>query len=234
MNRAAVVQKVATPSQVQRWLHFGDDFLAGFVLDAAGAAPANTVAKIYEAMGLGYPGSPFSSADSHVDVLRFRLTPVMTLANAIGKTPDHPRGFIEPPPFTGTGAVQISPDRRVVPLWWLDPTRVPAGAELWRVHANGSQELLATYRDASSGWESARDAASDRPQPLGGNAPPSDLVGTFIAPSTESERSQPEFGVRVTARWRGAEFQAVRRISTEAGEVAARIVYIGRDATEAE
>jgi hypothetical protein len=256
-----ILQMAVLPGREQSWAD-GDDLLCGFVVRAADVSWATSPAELFAAHALGFPGSPFSPQSTAIDVLRFAATPFTRLVSATGGTTAEGEpfgeGFVEPLPFTGTGFVATGGDH-VVPLWWLEPSRVPAGAELWRIHADGADELIATYANVASGWQPAGAARFG----------PSDLVGVFaewnghpvfadilpngravVASSTEvdglrrTERGlwggaiDPSevaalHALRVTASWRGLPFQLVRRWS--AGEaLLGRLVYLGRDARAAE
>lgn len=258
---AEILQIPVMPGREQSWVD-GDDLLCGYVVRAADVAWATTPAQVFDAHGLGFPGSPFSPQSTAVDVLRFPATPFTRLINATGGATDDGEslgeGFVDPLPFTGTGFVATAEDH-VVPLWWLEPTRVPAGSELWRIHADGREELITAYANVASGW-----------QPAGSpKFTPSDLVGVFaewngnpvfadilpngkavIASTTELEGLRlTERGVwggvaepaeleslhalRVTASWRGLPFQLIRRWKGDDGLIG-RLVYLGRDARAAE
>ncbi len=66
-----LMQKALTPAQSRAHLTRGYDRLAGYCVRAQDVAFATTPAQLYEVHGLGYPGSPFSPDDAHVDVLQF-------------------------------------------------------------------------------------------------------------------------------------------------------------------
>src|SRR5690625_455074 len=117
MTAPTILQKAILPQRVHGWLEYGDDVLAGFVVRAADVAWADTPEKIHYAMGLGIPGSPLSHNDAFVDVLRFIVSLFMNLINAVGRTEHSPDGFIDRPPFTGTGFVRSELERHIIPLW---------------------------------------------------------------------------------------------------------------------
>lgn len=119
------MQKAVTPDVSHAHLTLGHDRLAGYVVRAADVAFATTPAQLYEVHGLGYPGSPFRPADSHIDVLRFWSSPQLQYRDVPGY---------------------------IVPLWWLQHSRIPPDAELVRVYADGSSAVLARYGDIGTGW----------------------------------------------------------------------------------
>lgn len=88
-------------------------------------------------------------------LLVFPQTPLMRLDN-----PAHVPGV--DPAGSGAGFLRL-PD--VVPVWWLQLTRVPIGASVWRLDG-GEPVGEAAYRGLARGWEGAR-----------GYTPPTPLVG---------------------------------------------------------
>lgn len=180
------MQKAVTPPMSAAYLESGFERVAGFVVRAADVAFATTPAALYEAHGLGFPGSPFTPADAHIDVLRFPATPQLRFEDAIGGVDNASQAktggpFIDRPPFSGLGFVPV--EGHLVPLYWLVHSRVPAGSELVRVHADGRQQLLARYLDVAQGWESVG-------APVG---PPRAPISRFVGPM---------------AQWRGAYLSA--------------------------
>ncbi|MFI2753847.1 hypothetical protein ACGIF2_10470 [Cellulomonas sp. P22] len=169
------MQKVVTPAVSTAVLEHGYDRVAGFVVRAADVAFATTPAQLFVAHGLGFPATPFGPDAPHVDVLRFPAAAQLRFEDAVGGTDEASRrrtggSFVDRPPFTGTGFVAV-PDE-VVPLYWLVHSRVPAGSELVRVHADGSSSVLARFADVGHGWV-VEDAGSGRP----GTPPLSRFVG---------------------------------------------------------
>jgi hypothetical protein len=163
-----VMQKAVTPAMSQGYLRGGYDRVAGFVVRAADAAFATTPATLFEVHGLGFPGSPFTPDAPHVDVLRFPATPQLRFEDAVGGTDQESRQrtggpFVDRPPFTGLGFAAVR--GAIVPVYWLVHSRVPAGTELVRVAADGSQTLLARYADVGHGWVSDVVAIGHAPTP---------------------------------------------------------------------
>jgi hypothetical protein len=171
-----LMQKAVTPQLSAAYLDGGYDRVAGFVVRADTVAAATTAAELVEVHGLTFPGSPWTADSPHVDVLRFRATPQLRFEDAIGGVDAASRSrtggpFLDRPPFTGTGFVATG--LGVVPLYWLVHSRIPAGAELVRVGADGTSTLLATYVDVGHGWRAAG-AAVQRPL--------SPVVSRFVGP----------------------------------------------------
>lgn len=183
----AIMQKAITPQLANAYLEGGYDRVAGFVVRAADVAFATTPAALFEAHGLGFPGSPFAPDDAAVHVLRFPATPQLRFEDAIGGTDPESRArtggpFIDRPPFTGLGFVPVQ--GALVPLYWLVHSRIPAGSELVRVTPDGAAQVVARFVDVAQGWVS-----DDVPV-----APPaSPAIARFVGP---------------IAVWRGAPYAA--------------------------
>lgn len=182
-----ILQKAVTPPMSQAYLQAGFDRVAGFVLRASDVAFATTPAQLFEAHGLGFPGSPFTPDAPHLDVLRFPATAQLRLEDATGGVDHESRArtggpFVDRPPFTGLGFVPVP--GHLIPLYWLVHSRVPAGSELVRVPADGRQQVLARYADVAQGWES-------------------DVVDV-----THAQRPQISRFVGPMAQWRGTYFNA--------------------------
>ena len=152
-----VMQKAVTPQMSAAYLESGYDRVAGFVVRAGDVAWATTPAAVFEAHGLAFPGAPFRADMEHVDVLRFPAGPTMRFVNATGGTDQRTREltggpFVDRPPFTGLGFVAVAD--HVVPLSWLEHTRIPAGSELVRIGRDGSSTVIGRYVDVGHGWTS--------------------------------------------------------------------------------
>ncbi|ANG84390.1 hypothetical protein [Microbacterium aurantiacum] len=257
-----LLQKAVLPGRESAWVG-GDDLLCGFVVRAADAAWAKTPRQLFDVHGLGFPGSPFTAESTAVDVLRFPASPYARLINATGApvgadVEPMGEGFIEHAPFTGNGFAAGS-ENHIVPVWWLEPMRVPAGSELWRIHSDGREEFLSVYANVASGWQPAptpRIGASDvfgvfaewrgvqvlaDPLPDGGvviasfaEQPGLKLTerGLWAGRIDASEVTTP-FALKLTGLWRQLPFQIVRRWQQD-GALYARGVYMGRDSRAAE
>lgn len=257
---ADILQSAVMPGREKSWVD-GDDLLCGYVVRAADVSWATTPEQLFAAHALGFPGSPFSHQSAAIDVLRFAVSPFTQLVKATGGVAEDGtlvgEGFVDPLPFTGTGFIAAA--GHVVPLWWVQPTRVPAGAQLWRIHVNGPEELIATYSNIASGWQPGPTPSLLPSNLYGGTATwrghqvMADLLPNgkaVVASLTEldglrlTERGvwggvvdPSELGslhaLRITASWRGMPFQLVRRWMSDSG-LLGRLVYLGRDARAAE
>ena len=132
-----LMQKAITPELTHAHLTAGHDRVAGYVVRADDVSFATTPAQLFEVHGLGYHGSPFSPAASSIDILRFESSPHLQYRDVPGY---------------------------ILPLWWLRHSRIPPGAELVRIFADGSSILLGRYGDVGTGW-SITQLGARRPAP---------------------------------------------------------------------
>ncbi|GAB3564412.1 hypothetical protein GCM10027344_23100 [Spelaeicoccus albus] len=151
-----LVQKALHESHTRAFLEGNADRVSGFVLPAADAMSANTPAKLFEAHGLGFAGSPWSPDAEYLDVVRFAAPPSLYLHRAVGGNDAAAAAkmggdFIERLPFSGNGFATW-PGGGMAPLSFLDEVRLPSGAELWRIARSGDQNLIGVYQDVGAGW----------------------------------------------------------------------------------
>lgn len=148
-----VVQKLLHPRSTSRIVNEGYAGVGGYVADARDVAslPAAELVAAY-----GWEEIVGASPD-YVDVLRFETNPMMQLTKpddtADAPWPTYPTGFLK--------------GSSLAPVWHLAKTRVPVGAEFWRVRADGEQRMLSVYGGLDRGWANAR-----------GYTPPTELIGT--------------------------------------------------------
>ncbi|GAB3517530.1 hypothetical protein [Arthrobacter monumenti] len=166
---ATVLQKALNEHQVKELVEGNKDRVSGFVLNAVDVAPINDPALLFQAHGLGFAGSPWRDGAPYLDVLRFAAPP--TVYVHAPTAPD----FVDRPPFTGTGLAAW--DGGSAPLYFIDEVRLPPGAELWRIHRDASEELIALYGDVASGWTALPDNGFGAPQQ---NTPASVMGWTAI------------------------------------------------------
>ncbi|PPB49527.1 hypothetical protein C4K88_07540 [Arthrobacter pityocampae] len=138
-----IFQKALSPAHTRFLVEGNQDTVAGYVV-GAGEVAKLSAAQLFEAHGLGFPGSPFDPAAEFVDVLRF-ADPLPVYVT----TPVAPE-FVDHPPFKGHGFTAW--EGGFAPLYFLDECRIPVESELWRVHADAREELVAVYRDVARGW----------------------------------------------------------------------------------
>ncbi|MBO0898888.1 hypothetical protein J1G43_02770 [Cellulomonas sp. zg-ZUI22] len=258
-----LMQKALTPQLSDAYLAAGYERTGGFAVPAQTVTWASTAADLVRAHGLTYPGSPYGPDSPHVDVLRFDATAQLRFEDAVGgpdrRTRERTGGpFLDRPPFTGTGFVGV-PDH-VVPLYWFVHSRVPAGAQLVRVGADGSSVLLATYVDVAHGWVTEDRAVAFGLLPLhvgplarwNGNVHPADVLGDRVVlaaaePLDGFERTaagrfrrdvprgdvEELFELYVEARWNGLDVRVVDEF-TDRGRPLVRVCATTHDADLAE
>ncbi|MFU8851697.1 SseB family protein [Micromonospora sp. SL1-18] len=141
------MQKAVAPSQLAYYLERGYDRVSGFVHRAGELAHLNTPAQLYDALGLSHPDSPFSPDAEEIYVLRWpAYRPSLYRIPYGGQNEAAMRAMegwvIERPPFRGNGfAPGESSD--VVAEFKVDSARLPHGAQLCRIGADGSERVVA-------------------------------------------------------------------------------------------
>ncbi|MEU1808382.1 SseB family protein [Micromonospora aurantiaca (nom. illeg.)] len=161
-NRPVTMQKAIAASQLAYYLERGYDRVSGFVHRAGELAHLRTPAELYRALGLGHPGSPFSPDDDEVYLLRWpAYRPSLYRIPYGGPNEAAMRAMegwvIERPPFRGNGfAPGESSD--VIAEFKVDSARLPHGAELWRVGADGDSRLVAVLDTDELLWRKAGEA----------------------------------------------------------------------------
>jgi hypothetical protein len=156
------MQKAIAPSQLAYYLERGYDRVSGFVHRASELAHLGTPAELYDALGLGHPGSPFSRDAEEIYVLRWpAYRPSLYRIPYGGQNEGAMRAMegwvIERPPFRGNGfAPGESSD--VVAEFKVDSARLPHGAELRRIGADRSERVVAVLDTDALVWRRAGDA----------------------------------------------------------------------------
>ena len=112
-----------------------------------GGPPDHARRSCYDALGLGYPDSPFTPDAEEVYVLRWpAYRPSLYRIPYGGQHEAAMRAMegwvIERPPFRGNGfAPGESSD--VIAEFKVDSARLPHGAQLWRIGADGTERVVA-------------------------------------------------------------------------------------------
>lgn len=156
------MQKAIAASQLAYYLERGYDRVSGFVHRAGELAHLRTPAELYRALGLGHPGSPFSPDDDEIYLLRWpAYRPSLYRIPYGGPNEAAMRAMegwvIERSPFRGNGfAPGESSD--VIAEFKVDSARLPHGAELWRVGADGDSRLVAVLDTDELLWRKAGEA----------------------------------------------------------------------------
>jgi hypothetical protein len=153
-----VMQRTVPPAQVPFYLERGYDRVSGFVNRASEVSHLTSPRSLYRALGLVYPGSPYSDDDAEVHVVRWvaHRTDLYRLPYG-GQHEAAMRAMqgwvIERPPFRGNG---FAPgDSEVVAEFKVDSVRLPHGAQMWRLAKLGGETLVATFDADTSRWIAA-------------------------------------------------------------------------------
>lgn len=173
-----VLQKVLVPRLARAVGEHGYPYVGGPVTRLADVRALGTSGEVLAAYGLT-DSADFGADPAFVDVLRFEVEPLMRLRA--------PGGEVRPWPTYATGF--LAPGAGAVPVWVLERTRVPRGAELWRIHRSGEEEQLSRFDGVARGWRGAA-----------GLMPITQLVGPraavdgreFVAEFTEASGAQVE------------------------------------------
>jgi hypothetical protein len=155
-TRPTVMQKTIAPSQVSYYLERGYDRVSGFVNRASELAHLRTPAALYAALGLGYPGSPFTPEAEEVYVLRWpAYRPMLYRVPFGGQTEEAMRAMegwvVERAPFRGNGFAP-GEGSDLIAEFKVDSARLPHGAELWRIGADGTERLVAMLDSDATAW----------------------------------------------------------------------------------
>lgn len=146
-DRPMVLQKLLMPWVARAIIEQGHTTLTGTVVAAGDAASLTTPSAVITAYGLDGPDGPFAGeAGAEVFVTRFQVDPLMSL------TAPRPGSASW---FAGLGHGFLRGDVPI-PVWDVERTRYPTGTELWRIAADGSQQLVAAYFGAALGWRGGR------------------------------------------------------------------------------
>ncbi|WP_141719424.1 SseB family protein [Micromonospora peucetia] len=154
--RPTVMQKAVAPSQLAYYLERGYDRVSGFVHRAGELAHLTSPAELHDALGLGYPDSPFARDAGDIYVLRWPAhRPSLYRIPYGGQNEAAMRAMegwvIERPPFRGNGfAPGESSD--VVAEFKVDSARLPHGAQLWRIGADGTERVVAILDTDALRW----------------------------------------------------------------------------------
>jgi hypothetical protein len=152
-----MMQKAIAPSQVDYYLDRGYDRVSGFVHRVEEVAHLATPAKLFTALGLGYPESPFQPDADEVYVLRWAAyRPSLYRIPYGGQNETAMRAMegwvIERAPFRGNGFAP-GDTSDVIAEFKVDSARLPHGAELWRIAGNGTQKKIAVLDSDAPGWQ---------------------------------------------------------------------------------
>jgi hypothetical protein len=156
------MQKVVAPSQVGWYLDRGYDRVCGFVHREQEVAHLRTPAKLVGALGLRYDGSPFDPDAPEIYLIRWlAYRPTLYRIPYGGRTEAAMAAMegwvIERVPFRGNGFAPAESDE-VIAEFKVDSVRLPHGAQLWRLRADGGSQLMALLDSDGPTWQKVEDS----------------------------------------------------------------------------
>jgi hypothetical protein len=148
-QHATLMQKTLPPDQVDYYLERGYDRVAGFVHRANEVEHLRTPSELFAALGLVHDGSPFTGDAKEAYVLRWpAYRPSLYRIPYGGQSEQALRAMdgwvIERAPFRGNGFAP-GEGRDVIAEFKVDSVRLPPGAQLWRMDADGNEKMVAIY-----------------------------------------------------------------------------------------
>lgn len=150
------MQKVIAPKQLPWYLERNYDRVFGFVHREQEVAHLRTPAQLVAALGLRYEGSPFDPEADEIYVIRWAAyRPGLYRIPYGGRTEAAMQAMqgwvIERAPFRGNGFAPADSED-VIAEFKVDSVRLPHGAQLWRLPANGTSELVAVLDADGPSW----------------------------------------------------------------------------------
>ncbi|MEV7626153.1 SseB family protein [Actinoplanes sp. NPDC089786] len=155
-QHATVMQKTILPGQIDFFLERAYDRVAGFVHRANEVEHLRTPAELFAALGLVHEGSPFPPDAKEAFVLRWpAYRPSLYRIPYGGQSEQALRAMdgwvIERPPFRGNGFAP-GEGRDVIAEFKVDSVRLPHGAQLWRMDADGTERMVAIFDADGPQW----------------------------------------------------------------------------------
>ena len=155
-SHATVMQKTVPTDQVDYYLERGYDRVAGFVHRANEVEHLRTPAELFAALGLVHEGTSYTADAKEAYVLRWpAFRPSLYRIPYGGQSEQALRAMdgwvIERPPFRGNGFAP-GESRDVIAEFKVDSVRLPHGAQLWRMDADGTERCIAIFDADSPTW----------------------------------------------------------------------------------
>lgn len=151
-----VMQKAIAPSQAGYYLERGYDRVSGFVHRARELGQLRTPDQLRRALGLNWDGSPFKRGDGEIYLLRWSAyRPSLYRIPYGGQNETAMRAMegwvIERAPFRGNGFAPGESDE-IIAEFKVDSVRLPHGARLLRINADGTEEMVAVLDADGPRW----------------------------------------------------------------------------------
>jgi hypothetical protein len=155
-QHATVMQKTVPAEQVDYYLDRGYDRVTGFVHRANEVEHLHTPGELFSALGLAHDGSAFTTDAKEAYVLRWpAYRPSLYRIPYGGQSEQALRAMdgwvIERPPFRGNGFAP-GEGRDVIAEFKVDSVRLPHGAQLWRMDADGTEKMVAIFDADAPVW----------------------------------------------------------------------------------
>jgi hypothetical protein len=155
-QHATIMQKTVPAEQVDYYLERGYDRVAGFVHRANEVEHLRTPAELFAALGLVHDGTPYTADAKEAFVLRWpAYRPSLYRIPYGGQSEQALRAMdgwvIERPPFRGNGFAP-GEGRDVIAEFKVDSVRLPHGAQLWRMDADGTEKMIAIFDCDAPVW----------------------------------------------------------------------------------
>ena len=155
-QHATVMQKTVPPEQIDYYLERGYDRVAGFVHRATEVEHLRTPTELFAALGLTYDSTPHHPDAKEAYVLRWpAYRPSLYRIPYGGQNEQALRAMdgwvIERAPFRGNGFAP-GESRDVVAEFKVDSVRLPHGAQLWRIEADGTECMIAIFDNDGPLW----------------------------------------------------------------------------------
>ncbi|MEV6965824.1 SseB family protein [Hamadaea sp. NPDC051192] len=151
-----VMQKPISPSQIGFYLERGYDRVSGFVHRAHEVGQLKTPDQMRQALGLTWQGSPFEEEADEIFILRWSAyRPSLYRIPYGGQTEAAMKAMegwvIERSPFRGNGFAP-GESSTVIAEFKVDSARLPHGARLLRLGADGVEEIIAVLDADGPRW----------------------------------------------------------------------------------
>jgi type III secretion system (T3SS) SseB-like protein len=151
-----VMQKAVPAEQIDYYLERGYDRVAGFVHRAGEVEHLRSPGELFAALGLLYDGSPYQGDAKEAFVLRWAAhRPSLYRIPYGGQSEQALRAMdgwvIERPPFRGNGFAP-GEGKDVIAEFKVDSVRLPHGAQLWRMDADGHDQMIAVFDCDAPVW----------------------------------------------------------------------------------
>jgi hypothetical protein len=155
-QHATVMQKTLPPDQVDYYLERGYDRVGGFVHRATEVEHLRTPSDLFAALGLANQTAGHQLDAKEAYVLRWpAYRPSLYRIPYGGQTEQALRAMdgwvIERAPFRGNGFAP-GEGRDVIAEFKVDSVRLPHGAQLWRIDADGTERIIAIFDNDIPLW----------------------------------------------------------------------------------